>query len=317
MDYFPEWNAVFFSNMDECLRAVSEGKADCFLISNYRYNNIISKCDKYNLTPRSTNVNIDYGFAVSSSNTELYSILSKVTGLVPSATVSASLSKYYADDAKVSLSDFIADNPLVVIALIVLVLSLIAIITAQSRIISAEKKVNESQHQVDDLNKRVYVDALTSVRNKGAFGDSVKELQTRLDANEQFEFAIAIFDCDNLKLINDKYGHDKGDEYIKEASKPICHIFQHSPVFRIGGDEFAAIIENDDYERCDALKEEFEQSTKESQKAHTNRWEQISVSIGLAKFDPKTDHFVESVIQRADRLMYENKRTHKEAPATG
>ncbi|MDO4808332.1 MAG: cache domain-containing protein, partial [Coriobacteriales bacterium] len=97
---------------------------------------------------------------------------------------------------------------------------------------------------ISDLNKRVYVDTLTSVRNKGAYFAYMEELQKRLDSqDDEVAFAVGIFDCDNLKKVNDMYGHEKGDVYLKTACRLICRVFQHSPVFRIGGDEFAAILQ--------------------------------------------------------------------------
>ena len=58
---------------------------------------------------------------------------------------------------------------------------------------------------------------------------------------------MGVFDCDNLKQINDQNGHDKGDIYIRAASQLICRVFAHSPVFRIGGDEFAVVLQNEDF----------------------------------------------------------------------
>ena len=52
------------------------------------------------------------------------------------------------------------------------------------------------------------------------------------------EFAIVVCDVNGLKVINDTLGHKAGDEYILSASKMVCDIFQHSPVYRVGGDEF-------------------------------------------------------------------------------
>ena len=103
------------------------------------------------------------------------------------------------------------------------------------RSIRAEKKAREEERMINALSRKVYVDALTSVKNKGAFSACIQELQEQADQDETIEFAIGIFDCDDLKLVNDLHGHEKGDEYLKTASCFICYVFQHSPVFRIGG----------------------------------------------------------------------------------
>ncbi len=161
------------------------------------------------------------------------------------------------------------------------------------------------------MNKRVFFDALTSVRNKGAFSNHIQELQERLDCGEPVEFAIGVFDCDNLKKINDQYGHNKGDIYIKATSQMICRVFKHSPVFRIGGDEFAVILQDEDYRNRDALNDSFEEVGKEICAAAENRWEQPRVSIGIAAYDPACDTSVNDTIRRADECMYENKRLRK------
>jgi diguanylate cyclase (GGDEF)-like protein len=130
---------------------------------------------------------------------------------------------------------------------------------------------------ISDLNKRVYVDALTSVRNKGAYSAYIEELQTRLDeeGSQRLAFGIGVFDCDNLKVINDRYGHEKGDVYLKTASRLICRVFQHSPVFRIGGDEFSVILQNEDYLNQESLAEQFSNAMTEINGSTMNQWEQV------------------------------------------
>lgn len=126
------------------------------------------------------------------------------------------------------------------------------------------------------------------------------------------EFAIIILDCDDLKIVNDQYGHDKGDIYIRKASEQICHVFKHSPVFRIGGDEFAVVLQNEDYENRKELTDLFHKNMDRIYTSAENKWEQVSVALGMAEYDPQSDTSVEDVIHRADKTMYENKRARKE-----
>ena len=169
------------------------------------------------------------------------------------------------------------------------------------------------KEHISDLDRKAHVDALTSVRNKGAFNSYIKQLQDELDSSEgPVEFALGVFDCDDLKKINDRYGHDKGDIYLKTASRLICRIYQHSPVFRIGGDEFAVVLLKDDYRNRDELYSRFREAGEEICKNAGNEWEQVRVTLGLAVYDPETDETVTDVARRADQLMYENKRIRKE-----
>ena len=176
--------------------------------------------------------------------------------------------------------------------------------------------VRHLESHIGDLSARAFADALTSVRNKGAFDIYIRELQEALrDAPESPQFAVGVFDCDNLKTINDKYGHDKGDIYLQTASSLICSVFQHSPVFRIGGDEFAVILQRDDYRNRIALLRKFHETGAEISAAAKEPWERISVSVGIADFNHRTDRSVSDVTRRADKRMYENKRKRKAAQA--
>ena len=177
-----------------------------------------------------------------------------------------------------------------------------------------KRLVDHIKENISDLNKRVYVDALTSVKNKGAFADALDELQAQIDGNEtKPHYAIGVFDCDNLKHINDQYGHEKGDVYLKTACQLICRVFDHSPVFRIGGDEFAVILQGTDYENRDELVYQFDKSSDEICASALNPWEQVRVTNGIVVYDPQVDQFVIDTVRRADKTMYINKRVRKEA----
>lgn len=309
LDHFPKWKVAYFPDTPTGLEAVASGSADCVIISNYRYNNISRQCEKLHLTTVYTGVDMDYCFAVRKGETELYSILSRATVAVPDATIHAALTYYSTEDVKTSFGDLIKDNLFTVLVVIAIILLVILILLLRN--IQAEKKVIEEEHLVRDLNRRVFVDALTSVRNKSAFDEYIHELQKRLDANEAFPFAIGVFDCDNLKKVNDQNGHDKGDVYLKAASQLICRIFSHSPVFRIGGDEFAVVLQNEDFDHRDELISRFALTSQEICAAAKNAWEEVHVSIGIAEYDPQLDRSVSDTARRADKIMYENKRTGK------
>lgn len=81
------------------------------------------------------------------------------------------------------------------------------------------KDLVNSQQRADAMSELATRDSLTGIRNKTAFAAYIQELQDRIDKREQGEFGIGVFDCDNLKGINDHFGHEKGDEYLKAASK--------------------------------------------------------------------------------------------------
>lgn len=168
------------------------------------------------------------------------------------------------------------------------------------------------KNYITDLNDLAYADALTSLHNKGAFDIFINNVQTEMnELGSALEFAVCMFDCNNLKTVNDENGHDKGDIYLKETAEVICEVFEHSPVFRIGGDEFAALLLDKDYARRDQLLEAFDAKCAERQAEYEKDWERVDVARGLAVYDPQEDRSVNDVVRRADRLMYENKWTSK------
>ena len=138
-------------------------------------------------------------------------------------------------------------------------------------------------------------------------------MEERIQKGEK-KLGIAIVDLNFLKKINDTYGHEKGNLAIKKLCFIICHIFQHSPVFRIGGDEFAIFLSDGDYDNYDALSREFYRQTKQLQKDPSlEPWDKISAAIGVAYFDPGTDSNVEDMFKRADANMYQQKKSMKAA----
>lgn len=162
------------------------------------------------------------------------------------------------------------------------------------------------------LNDLAYVDALTSLRNRGAFNRMTGEMQLQLDGPEAPPvFAVCMFDCNCLKQINDTYGHDKGDVYLQETAGTICDVFEHSPVFRIGGDEFVAVLRERDYENREALLRLFDEKCTEKREQETDPWKKVDVARGLADYDPQKDESVDDVVRHADRAMYEDKRRIK------
>lgn len=167
---------------------------------------------------------------------------------------------------------------------------------------------------INDLSAKAYTDAMTGVRNKGAFNAYISGLDDRLrqgEGGEAAAFAIVIFDCNRLKQINDQYGHGAGDIYLQKACRLICQVFDHSPVFRLGGDEFAVVLQREDYENRDALIREFEHRTKQVNAVAAQPWENVNVSMGMAVYEPGSDRSAGQVLTRADERMYEDKRQYK------
>ena len=91
----------------------------------------------------------------------------------------------------------------------------------------------------------------------------------------------------------------------------ICNTFKHSPVYRIGGDEFVAIVKNDDYDKKDDLLQEFMDAVIELSKPEIPPEKRVSVAAGMADFDEIENENLDSIFKLADDRMYANKRKMK------
>ncbi len=149
-------------------------------------------------------------------------------------------------------------------------------------------------------------DALTGVKSKHAYKTEEKAIDKEISAGAQEPFALAVCDINGLKNVNDTLGHSAGDQYIKNACRFICDVFKHSPVFRVGGDEFVAVLWGDDYENRSQLMSVFERASQEATDGQC-----VSVAGGMAEYAAGADQCLNDVFVRADAAMYENKKRQK------
>ena len=168
---------------------------------------------------------------------------------------------------------------------------------------------------LDLINKRLLdimkKDPLTNVSNRRAYEDKETFLQSKINSGEDYEFAIAMFDVNNLKLVNDVNGHEAGDAYLIRACRLICNIFKHSPVYRVGGDEFIAVLTDNDYIKRNELLNELSASLSPYTKEIPLPDDFVSIACGIAEYDKNFDSSVQDITNRADDKMYQNKKMIK------
>ena len=174
-----------------------------------------------------------------------------------------------------------------------------------------EEEFRAKKEQEQDLRSAklmARLDELTGVRNKNAFMEYISSIDEKLEGGmDQEPFAIVMCDVNDLKLINDTRGHSFGDEVIQRASRMVCGVFAHSPVFRVGGDEFAVVLKDRDYEERENL---FSRLKEESLANKRSRSGPV-VACGKAEYDPEKDKKVNDVYERADEQMYIVKKEMK------
>ena len=166
------------------------------------------------------------------------------------------------------------------------------------------------------LNKKLVelteTDVMTHVKNRQAYATKEAELNSIIRSGARLEFALGVFDINNLKKINDSHGHEAGDTYIVNCCQMLCKIFKNSPVYRIGGDEFAVLLQEGDYQHRDELMKSVK--TRMIEIAATNPPPEglVSVAGGIGVYSRKEDDKVADVFSKADSAMYEDKVKMKE-----
>ncbi|MBR1737807.1 MAG: amino acid permease, partial [Firmicutes bacterium] len=146
------------------------------------------------------------------------------------------------------------------------------------------KRVAESEEELSNMRNSAYRDPLTGVKSKHAFVEKENEINEAIETSSIDKFSVVVCDVNGLKHINDTYGHKAGDTYICEACKLVCVVFNHSPVFRIGGDEFVVIMSGMDFENRHSLMD-----TLNKQVEKNIGLEKVVISAGISDFIPDRD----------------------------
>ena len=156
-----------------------------------------------------------------------------------------------------------------------------------------------------ELSHTAYLDKHTGLPNKSRCEEMLNSSQPLDD-----QTACLMFDLNNLKYYNDKFGHDCGDQYITDAVHILRKVFsRYGKLYRIGGDEFCVLI--DDHNTCDishlisCLRKEEAVYNASSRNIH------LQIACGYAVFDSRTDADLDALQKRADQNMYENKKQLK------
>lgn len=214
-------------------------------------------------------------------------------------------------DRSASLPELMKENWLAVLLCVTAVFVVILLLLVRK--LNAERRIRESlQQELARMEqtkagvKVAYTDELTGVKSKHAFAEAEDRMDRRLAEKDLTRFAIVLFNLNGLQKINDTKGHEAGDKFIKDACRIICVQFKHSPVFRIGGDEFVAILEGSDYENREELMDSFERQMENNLKQGD-----VTIASGYACYDPSADKNAHAVLERANKRMYERKKQMK------
>lgn len=168
----------------------------------------------------------------------------------------------------------------------------------------------ELKASAEHMRQLAFRDALTGIRNTQAYEQEVASIEERM-AQGWTDFGIGVFDVNNLKTANDVYGHEQGNKIIKTACMRICKTFAHCPVFRVGGDEFVAVLQGEDLHNLEDRLHDFAVRTWQENEACKEPQDRVTVAVGYALYDPLVDTSVQDVFNRADAIMYQAKEAMK------
>ena len=178
-----------------------------------------------------------------------------------------------------------------------------------SDLVSKDNEITNMKEYVNKMDVLAYRDSLTGAGNKAAYEKS----RARLDwdiLSGTADFGIVMADLNYLKRINDTFGHDKGNLYICKMHSLLKEVFSEAPIFRIGGDEFVAVVQGTEKENCaELIKKVKDHMTSIMSDSTLEPWERISTAIGYAFYTKGQDSDTESVFKRADEAMYADKKS--------
>ncbi|MBQ6205917.1 MAG: diguanylate cyclase [Oscillospiraceae bacterium] len=168
---------------------------------------------------------------------------------------------------------------------------------------------DEIRGHIERIRKQAYLDSLTGVGNKAAYLETVSRLG-KLIRKEAANFAVGVFDMNGLKTINDNYGHECGDMALTDAATALKAAFGKENLYRIGGDEFIAIIARSDENEMPARFQRLEDELAEVNRKERPYALPLALSKGVAVYVPGQDADFQAVFKRADLAMYEDKRAY-------
>jgi diguanylate cyclase (GGDEF)-like protein len=168
------------------------------------------------------------------------------------------------------------------------------------------------------ISKLAYQDGLTEFGNRTLFNERMDEInEHKLDTNQ--EIGIVMFDINNLKQVNDRLGHQAGDDMLKAGAELIKGVYgDDGECFRIGGDEFVCIMKGENMlKKCRELDEIFAEVMVEYNRNIATTF-RVRIASGYCVYDKsKRECDIHDIYKKADSYMYEKKKAMKEQDNTG
>jgi len=167
----------------------------------------------------------------------------------------------------------------------------------------------------EELRTMALLDDLTGLNNRRGFS-TLGQQQVKLADRAQRGMFLLFSDLDNLKLINDTFGHHEGDQALIETADIHRETFRQSDIIaRVGGDEFAVLAIESHKGSGEILAARLQERLR-THNAQSNRRYKLSISVGLDYYDPLSPRSIDELLDRADRSMYEQKQKKRNTTIT-
>lgn len=190
------------------------------------------------------------------------------------------------------------------------VFTMVSILLLASALFYEFRQISKDKLEAEQEASRTFrnmanTDSLTGVRNKHAYTENETAINRKIQSGKLDQLAVVVGDVNGLKYVNDTQGHAAGDQLIKDACALICEYFTHGAVYRIGGDEFAVVLQGNG---CDTMVDVLHALNR---KVEENiRHNAVVISLGYSVLTPD-DQLLRDVFERADQMMYERKKELK------
>jgi len=180
--------------------------------------------------------------------------------------------------------------------------------SGESGVIINSRDITERKKMEESLRNLSITDDLTGLHNRRGFL-TLADQQIKLSERNNQQFALISIDLDGLKLINDEYGHMEGDSALVSIADIIRDTFRQSDVIaRVSGDEFLVLTADSSLCGSEAVRERLEKMIEEYN-AKCEKPYKLSVSSGVAVYDPQNPRSIDRLLVNADELMYADKRS--------
>lgn len=178
-----------------------------------------------------------------------------------------------------------------------------------------ESQTHEIAHSLEELSTIVLHDQLTELPNR-RYLDTFLDSRFNEYATLGIKFGMLFIDIDHFKKVNDTYGHKIGDDILKMVSKTMGSCLRSSDLLaRNGGEEFVAVVPLNDISTLKMIAEKMRVLTESSSLRIDNVSIGVTVSIGATLVEPDDDTI--TLIERADKLMYQSKTTGRNRVTVG